>query len=46
MVKENEKLTNNGTKLNLNASDVLKMDLNEVINLENERINNIGNGNR
>lgn len=39
-------LIENGTRLDLSASDLLNMDLNEVINLENTRIKNIGGGSR
>lgn len=47
MVKrQDKKLKDNGTALNLNASELLEMDLNEVIKLDNARLNNIGNGSR
>ena len=43
---EKETLKENGTSLNLKAEDVLNLTLNEVIELENKRKENIGRGNR
>jgi len=43
---EKQTLKENGTSLNLSADDFLNLSLNEVIELENTRKENIGRGSR
>ena len=40
------KLSHNSTRINLSASDVLRLSLNDIIGLENQRVESIGRGNR
>ena len=42
----NMKLTDNNTRLNLMAEDVLNMGIREIKEIENKRVKSIGRGNR